>query len=313
MGLDPESHSDPESITVQNPSVLLAVGPLLSREVELDELLDSIVRRIVDAVNGDRGTLYLVDPQAGEVFSRAALRPAEIGHFRLKLGQGIAGSVAQTGQVINLPSATADQRWYREIDRRTGYRTRSVLAAPLLDQGGRVIGVIQVLNSQRGGFSADDVEKLKLLASEAALAIESTSLYTQVRPRESGASLPVRYRYNHIVGESPPMQRVYELVRKAAATSATVLLRGESGTGKELIARAIHFNSTRRDAPFVKVDCGALPPTLIENELFGHERGAYTGADARAPGKCEVANGGTVFIDEIGELPMTVQPKLLRF
>jgi Nif-specific regulatory protein len=109
------------------------------------------------------------------------------------------------------------------------------------------------------------------------------------------------------------MQRVYQLTRKAAATSATVLLRGESGTGKELIARAIHYNSSRRDQPFVKLDCTTIPATLVENELFGHEKGAYTGAETRAVGKCEAAAGGTLFIDELGELPIGAQARLLRF
>ena len=157
---------------------------------------------------------------------------------------------------------------------------------------------------------------MKRLAAEAALAVENTSLYALVRPRGRDAavpSLPVRYRYNRIVGESAAMQRVYALTRKAAATDATVLLRGESGTGKELIARAIHYNSARRDGPFVKLDCTTIPPTLMENELFGHERGAYTGAEARARGKCEAADGGTLFIDEIGELPLPLQAKSCAF
>jgi Nif-specific regulatory protein len=215
---------------------------------------------------------------------------------------------------LNLPSAEGDRRFFREIDRKTGYRTRSVLAAPLRDRDGNVIGVVQVLNAKRGSFTAPDAEYLKRLAAEAALAIENTSLYAIVRPqrRDGGAPLPVRYRYNRIVGESPAMQRVYDLTRRAAATDATVLLRGESGTGKELIARAIHYNSARRDAPFVKVDCTTIPPTLMENELFGHERGAYTGADARARGKVEAADGGTLFVDEIGELPLPLQSKILR-
>ena len=294
------------------PSVLFTVAPLLSREIDLDELLDRLVDQIVQAVRGDRGTLYLVDAASGELFSRAAHLP-ELKQIRLKPGQGIAGTVAATGQVLNLPVVDGDRRFFKEIDRQTGYRTKTVLAAPLVDRAGRVIGVAQVLNKKSGAFSAEDVAELKRLCGEAALAIENTSLYAQVRRRDREPALPPRYRYNRVVGESPPMQRVYELVRKAAATSATVLLRGESGTGKELIARAIHYNGPRRDAPFVKLDCTTLPPTLIENELFGHERGAYTGAETRAPGKCEAAAGGTLFIDEIGELPLPVQPKLLRF
>ena len=296
-------------------SVLLAVGPLLRREVDLDELLGAIVQKIARALSADRGTLYLVDPETGELFSKAAHLP-ELKEIRLKVGQGIAGAVAATGQIVNLPTAADDRRFFREIDRKTGYRTRSVLAAPLRDRAGDVIGVIQVLNAARGSFSVDDEEYLKRLAAEAALAIENTSLYAQVRPRvaaRSGALQGVRYRYNNVIGESPAMQRVYDLTRKAAATSATVLLRGESGTGKELQARAIHYNSARRDGPFVKVDCATIPPTLMENELFGHERGAYTGAERRTAGKCEMAEGGTLFIDELGELPVGIQAKLLRF
>ncbi|HEX9101846.1 MAG TPA: sigma 54-interacting transcriptional regulator, partial [Polyangia bacterium] len=299
----------------QKPNVLLAVGPLLQREVDLDELLDRLVTKIAEALGADRGTLYLVDPEAGELFSKAAHLP-ELKQIRLKIGQGIAGTVAATGQPLNLPAAEGDRRFFREIDRQTGYRTRSVLAVPLRDRDDNVIGVLQVLNARRGSFSAADEEYCKRLAAEAALAVENTSLYALVRPRGRDAaapSLPVRYRYNRIVGESAAMQRVYALTRKAAATDATVLLRGESGTGKELIARAIHYNSARRDGPFVKLDCTTIPPTLMENELFGHERGAYTGAEARARGKCEAADGGTLFVDEIGELPLPLQAKILRF
>jgi Nif-specific regulatory protein len=296
---------------VQRPNVLLAVGPLLQREVDLDELLEQLVRKIVEALAADRGTLYLVDPDAGELISKAA-------QTRLKIGQGIAGTVAATGQTLNLPAAEGDRRFSREIDRQTGSRTRSLLAAPVRDREGTVIGVVQLLNARRGVFSADDEQDLKRLAAEAALAIESTSLYALVRARpraagKSAAAPAVRYRYNRIVGDSPVMQRVYQILRKAAAADATVLLRGERGTGKELIARAIHFNSRRREAPLVKVDCTTMPPTLMENELFGHERGAYAGAEARARGKCEAAHGGTLFIDEIGELSLPLQAKLLRF
>ena len=302
------------------PSVLLAVGPLLQREVDLDELLAQLVDKIAKALAADRGTLYLVDPESGDLFSKAAHLP-ELKEIRLKMGQGVAGAVAASGQLVNLPTAATDRRFFQEIDRQTGYRTRSVMAAPLRDREARIIGVLQVLNAARGHFTAADEDYLKRLCAEAALAIENTSLYAQLRPRPpartgEGAprpALPVHYRYNRIVGESPAMERVYDLTRKAAATSATVLLRGESGTGKELIARAIHYNSARRDRPFIKLDCTTIPPTLMENELFGHERGAYTGADSRVAGKCEQADGGTLFIDELGELPLALQARLLRF
>ncbi|MEO7735079.1 MAG: sigma-54 dependent transcriptional regulator, partial [Kofleriaceae bacterium] len=125
--------------------------------------------------------------------------------------------------------------------------------------------------------------------------------------------LTLRGRFNHVIGMSPAMAAVYEMIVRAAQTDATVLLHGETGTGKGLLARAIHVNSARREAPFVHVDCTTLPAALVESELFGHERGAYTGADSRVIGKVEAADRGTLFLDELGELPLPLQGKLLRF
>ena len=122
-----------------------------------------------------------------------------------------------------------------------------------------------------------------------------------------------KYRFENIIGRSPEMMDVFRLVEQVAPSQASILITGESGAGKELIAQAIHQRSPRRDAPFVKVSCAALPETLLESELFGHERGAFTGALARRPGRFEIAAGGTVFLDEVGDIPMTMQVKLLRF
>ena len=300
------------TVPERNTSVLLAVGDLLQREVDLDVLLREIVDRIVAAVSADRGTLYLVDARRGELYSKAGHLP-ELREIRLQLGQGLAGAVAQSGQLVNLPAAEQDRRFWKKVDAQTGYRTRSMMVAPVRARGGEIIAVVQVLNAKHGRFEDADEERLRRLCAEAATAIETTSLYDELRRGGGKKPLPERYRYNRIVGESAAMRAVYELLRKAAATSATVLLRGESGTGKELIARAIHVNGARARGPFVKLDCTTLPPTLMENELFGHEKGAYTGADARAVGRCEAADGGTLFIDEIGELPLALQAKLLRF
>ncbi len=293
-------------------AVVLSVGGLVGQEVNLDEFLHQLVDRIAHTMQADRGTLYLVDFARQEIFSRAAHLP-EIKQIRLKLGQGGAGLVAKEGIALNLPATSGEQRFNPDIDKMTGYRTSSMLAVPLVDAQSTVFGVLQVLNRLGGGtFNTEDEAKLKTIAAQVSQALQATSLYTELLRAKEQPTQPVGYFFNKVIGESSPMKAIYKTIQKAAQTDATVLLRGESGTGKELFARAVHVNSRRRSKPFVKVDCAALPGSLIENELFGHEKGAFTGAEARQSGKFEVATGGTVFIDELGELPMPVQGKLLR-
>jgi Nif-specific regulatory protein len=139
--------------------------------------------------------------------------------------------------------------------------------------------------------------------------LDGTSLRSQLQPDNPHS---LAFRFNHIVGESRSMQHIYGKLARAAPTDVTVMVRGETGTGKELLARAVHHNSGRRAGPMVKVDCAALPENLVENELFGHEKGAYTGAVDRREGKVHAAKGGTLFLDEIGELSLAVQGRLLR-
>ena len=297
----------------EDPSqVLLSVGGLVGQEVNLDEFLSTVVDRVARAMQADRGTLWLVDYARGEIFTRAAHLP-ELKQIRLKIGQGAAGGVAASGELVNFPEAQSARNFHRDIDRLTGYETRTLLAVPLQDREGTIFGVLQVLNRLGGGrFDRDDEERLRALAQQIGNALQLTSLYPELKRAREQPEKPVGYFFNKIIGESAPMRAIYKLVQKAAGTDATVLIRGESGCGKELIARAVHVNSRRRAKPFVKVDCAALPAGLIENELFGHEKGAFTGAEARQAGKFEAADGGTVFIDELGELPLAVQGKLLR-
>ncbi len=296
----------------QASQVLLAVGSLLGKEVALDDLLQALVDRIARTMQADRGTLWLVDFARREVFSRAAHLP-ELSQIRLPLGQGAAGHVAATGEVVNFPVARHEARFHSEIDKLTGYQTTSLLAVPLRDAEQVVFGVLQVLNRLGGGaFSADDAVRLEELAAQVSLALQITSLYSELKRAQKQPDSPVGYCFNRVIGESPAMRAAYALTQKAAQSDATVLIRGESGSGKELFARALHVNSRRQKGPFVKVDCAALPASLVENELFGHEKGAFTGADQRSLGKFEHAQGGTVFIDELGELPLSVQGKLLR-
>jgi Nif-specific regulatory protein len=280
----------------------------LADPIDIDRVLADVVDRVARRFDADRATLYLVDHAARELVSRAAHLP-EISEIRLHLGEGIAGWVGQEGEAIRLGATDTDDRWTGRIDAATGYSTRSMMCVPVRSRDSVIIGVVQVLNRHAGDFSPTDLRDLERAARHLAEMLDESSLRGQLRP---DADKPLSFRFNFIVGQSPAMQAVYERIERAATTEATVLLRGETGTGKELFARAIHFNSPRRGAPLVKVDCAALPESLVENELFGHERGAFTGADREAHGKVAAANGGTLFLDEIGELPLTAQGKLLR-
>ncbi|HET9625346.1 MAG TPA: sigma-54-dependent Fis family transcriptional regulator, partial [Kofleriaceae bacterium] len=180
--------------------------------------------------------------------------------------------------------------------------------APITRRG-QIRGVLQVLNQRDGAFTARDEQFIRVLAEQIGRALD----YTTLRGDDASRGLTLRGRFNRVIGRSPAMTAVYDMIMRAAQTDATVLVHGETGTGKGLLARAIHVNSARREAPFVHVDCTTLPAALVESELFGHERGAYTGADSRVIGKVEAADRGTLFLDEIGELPLPLQSKLLRF
>ncbi len=290
-------------------SLLLDVGAMLAREVELDALLEMLGHRIATALRAERATIYIVDAATGELRSRVADLP-EMPEIRLPIGKGIAGYVADKGELVNVRDVAHDERHFAGIDRATGYLTRNVLAAPITDKRKAIRGVVQVLNKKGGAFTAEDEAFLGTLASQVAQAFESTTL----RPSPDAVrGVPLRGPFNHIVGASPAMRRVYEQILRASMTDATVLLRGETGVGKGLFARAIHVNSKRKDQPLAVLDCTTLPSALAESELFGHERGAFTGADRRVRGKVEQAEGGTLLLDEIGDLPMPAQSKLLRF
>ena len=281
---------------------------LSQEQVDLFSVLAEVVGRLRTMLDADRVTVYLVDPSDHSLVSRIAYLP-EIPEIRLKLGEGVAGWVAEHRQMVNLPRGRHDHRFSDRTDVATGYITKTILATPIVGSDGSLLGVLQALNKHRGLFDAEDEDAINEVAREVSELIDASSLAGQLRP---GPALPLAFRFNHIVGNSEPMQEVFEHITRAAATDATVLLRGERGTGKEVFARAIHFNSPRRDRPLVKVDCAAIPADLIENELFGHEKGAFTGADRRQDGKIAAAAGGTLFLDEIGELPIAVQGTLLR-
>jgi formate hydrogenlyase transcriptional activator len=196
----------------------------------------------------------------------------------------------------------------------------TVCILPLVSRG-RVLGTFGVVKYQDNAFTSDDVEFLTQIASQIAIAVENACAFGQIRELKDQLSKEKLYledeirtemNFAQIIGNSASLRRALKNVETVAPTDSTVLIYGETGTGKELIARGIHDLSPRRGKPFVKLNCAAIPTGLLESELFGHEKGAFTGAIAQRIGRFEVANGGTIFLDEVGEIPLELQTKLLR-
>jgi Nif-specific regulatory protein len=245
-------------------------------------------------------------------------RPAQAVHYRM--GEGITGRVVETSKPVVVPRVSREPAMLNRAARRTDGDDQelSFICVPI-SLNRRAVGALGI--DLRYKAERDFESSLKffgLVASMIAQAVKIQRLIEEDKRRlvdeneHLRQELRDKYDFSNIIGTSGPVRQVYEQVAQVATTNTTVLIRGESGTGKELIAHAIHYNSLRAKKPFVKVSCAALPESLIEAELFGHEKGAFTGAEARKKGRFELAEGGTLFLDEIGDVNLSTQVKLLR-
>jgi Nif-specific regulatory protein len=239
---------------------------------------------------------------------------------RYRLGEGITGQVVQSGKPIVVPRVSREPAFLNRAAERPELPQQELtyISAPISLEG-KTVGAVGVdLRYKADRDYHRTVKFLGVVGSMIAQAVKVHRLIRADRQRlvdentHLRQELKERYDFSNIIGTSGPMRQVYEQVSQVARTNTTVLLRGESGTGKELIAHALHYNSPRARKPFVKVSCAALPHDLIESELFGYEKGAFTGAHAAKKGRFELAHGGTLFLDEIGELNLATQIKLLR-
>jgi Nif-specific regulatory protein len=248
-------------------------------------LLDLLAREAARLVEADRASIFLLDKQKRQLWSWIALDSEEI-RFDARLG--IAGAVAMSGEAINVTDAHDDSRFYLDIDEQTGYVTKTILAVPLRNYQGEIIGTFEVLNKKKGSFTSGDQEILEALASNAAISIETAQLFQDLKHHrdkllEENTNLwrevEGKFATEHILGTSEKVQKVVRLIEQISDTEVSVLIQGESGTGKELVARAIHHGSSRARNPLVTVNCAALPESLLESELFGIEKGVATGVE----------------------------------
>jgi Nif-specific regulatory protein len=299
-------------------AAILAISRKMNSERELGALLDLIAREATHLLDCDRASIFLLDREKNELWSKVALGSEEILRFDARMG--IAGKAVETGQIVNVKDAYSHPLFYAGIDDQTGYRTRNVLVTPVRNERGEILGAFEVLNKRVGAFGSRDEEALDLLASHAAIAIENVQLIGRLRRsqdelEEQNANLlreiEMHFSTHGIIGAGAKIQHVVRLVERIRDSLVNVLITGESGTGKEMVAKAIHYTSSRARRPFVALNCAALPETLIESELFGIEKGVATGVESRA-GLFERADGGTLFLDEIGDLSVTAQAKILR-
>lgn len=283
-------------------------------QTDLASLQALIIREAKELLQADRVSIFLFDRERCELWS-AISQEGKIMRFDARLG--IAGAVAMTGTTINVADAYQHPLFYKEVDIQTGYRTRSLLAVPLHNLNGAIIGVGEATNKLGGEFTGEDAEVLTTLAAHLADIIENTPIAAELKTRRSGRVADPESPYGsefvtqRIVGMSHRIQSIIRLIDQIRPTSVDVLIHGESGTGKELIAKALHFNSPRARHPFVAINCAALPDSLVESELFGIEKGVASGVERRI-GRFEAAHGGTLFLDEIGDLSLTAQAKILR-
>ena len=301
--------------------LLFEVSRALEGATELADHLDAALELMARYTGMMRGTLLLVDPASHEITVEAAygLRASEQKRARYKFGEGVTGRVIETGQPMMVPRISEEPLFLNRTGARDVFKEEiSFVCVPVLIDG-KAVGAISADRLFADSVCLEeDMRLLQVLASLVARAVrtrrEVKAMHAAVveENRRLQALLHGNFDPGKLVGSSAAMRTVLEEIAQVTATNATVLIRGESGTGKELAAGVIHANSPRAGRPFVKVNCAALPEGLVESELFGHERGAFTGATGMRKGRFEMAHGGTLFLDEVGDMTPLTQAKLLR-
>lgn len=304
-------------------TTLYEIAKRLGASLDPRVTLSSILEILSENMGMRRGTLTLIDPETNKLYIELAhgLTAEERGRGIYKIGEGITGRVVETGEPIIVPDVGKEPLFLNRTRSRGDISRENIsfISVPVKVKG-KTIGVLSVdrLFTDRSISLEEDVRVLTIVASLIGQAITIAKIIELERENLIKEKMTLQrelktpYRFANIVYQSDKMREALDAAWRVSQSKATVLLRGESGTGKELIARAIHYHSKRCDKPFISVNCAAIPDTLIESDLFGHEKGAFTGATHAKSGRFELADAGTLFLDEIGDIPLSTQVKLLR-
>jgi formate hydrogenlyase transcriptional activator len=304
--------------------VLLEINNVLVTTRELSEVFRGTVSTLKRVIHHDYTSLALLDPSSGLLKIYALDFPGHQGLFKQEVtisrDASPAGYAISTGQPLLARGSELDRYTSEVMHVLRGEGLQNICCVPLITQG-RTFGSLNLASRRLDAFPPQDVELLQQVAAQIAIAVENALAFKEIDALKNKLAeeklyleeeIRSEFNFEEIVGESAALKRALAQVELAAPAGTTVLLLGETGTGKELFARAIHNLSPRRDRTFVKINCAAIPSGLLESELFGHERGAFTGAIAQKIGRFELADRGTLFLDEVGDLPLELQPKLLR-
>lgn len=283
-----------------------------SRSRSTEEVLEQIAQSATRLLECERATIFLWDKARKKLVGRPALGvPGNL--LEVPDHVGVVGRVLHEGEPICVTTAQASQGEviHRGVDRKLGFHTRNLLGVPLENSPGSLKGVFEVLNRERGEFTSEDISTLQLLAQHAAAALVDSRTYQRLAEDHRRMVDQAAERIA-LVGEAPTICKLREMLPRIARADLAVLVLGENGTGKDIVAQQLHYMSSRRDRPWLAINCASIASSLLESELFGHEKGAFTGAHEVRIGKFEAAMGGTVFLDEIGDLSLDGQAALLR-
>lgn len=279
---------------------------------QTDELLEQIAQTSTRLLGAERATIFLPDKGGSLLVGKPALGVAS-GEIRIPLSAGVVGQVMQTGQPARVDEdVSAEQKQiHRDVDQQLGFQTRTLLCVPMVNGTGKTIGAFELINRNEGNFTDEDEAALRELANHAAIAIDNTQHVEQLVISKRTVASEAAGQVN-MIGKCEAIVKLKSTIQRVANTDLVVLITGENGTGKEVVAQMIHYLSDRRDEVLVAVNCAAISESLLESELFGHEKGAFTDAHQAREGKFELANKGTLFLDEIGDMSLDGQSKLLR-